>query len=397
MRDFRTTLLFSLTFFLFPLGALADRPTVKGEDYLKAIVETEASEADLKNIEQNIDTYFENLGPVQEGKVVPLSAALRAVNNRWLDLLVQMNCSGSREIIQVGALTAIDKDIRAHKFFNFSDKKELTNLNIEISLRAARAGNDPKIFNAHHQSLFPWKGWTWEKLFGVLTVFTEKTYPGVNGIKDPQTGNDFISEARPQQMLMAKAFFKYGTSYAGENILEIGYGTAPLLYGLSLILPGRNYRGIDIKEVPAGANERLKKFGVELWQGNAPLDKDAAALVAKNGPYSVIFAVDTLLKEGFEPGVDPEVYLRFLHENLIEGGTLIVLNDFRRPPFFNLTHAKNVGFRTVTYDERWDLGPKTIALFRQLGDQKPMVGQMSLNVWRKGELTLKRMRLQVRP
>jgi len=192
---------------------------------------------------------------------------------------------------------------------------------------------------------------------------------------------------RPQQIDMLRAIFQYSTASEDDKVLEIGYGTASVLAALSHYFPKRSFRGVDIIDIPKGVEGPLREMKIELFKGNAPKDEALRDTLKKGGPYGLIFAMDTISVDphaNFHPGVGPQEYVKWLYENLSEGGEVILLNDLSVFPPFTREQAKAAGFTVIRWGSPRTIGSKFKARMVH-NTRDPRSGDLVVFVLRKGQ------------
>jgi len=370
----------------------------ESNNIMSTFLETKTSEEERLHLHKNILKHFPHKNITVRGKKISIPTICKHFEIQEFDLLLSLYVSGSESFAEDAMEQLLDRlyslsDLANREFgdgyFVVEEPREKLRQQLFSSFLAASM--DPEIYRVFREMEIKLLsgGVTVEDVFVELPLFYKKYQPNLLEL-DPviiDTKEKSLLAMRGQQVLGTKVVLQYAHTFPGDKILEIGFGTVPILMALSLILPpDREYLGFDVIHLPSQANRLLKKFRIELFQGNAPKDRSLRKKLKKTRPYAVIFSVDTLLPEGFNPGVSPREYLDFLYEILIDGGGVIVLNDYRREPYFSRQEAVEAGFQIIRWNVVNFLGVHTRQI---LGDHYPRLqgaGEMSCFVIRKGEM-----------
>jgi hypothetical protein len=193
---------------------------------------------------------------------------------------------------------------------------------------------------------------------------------------------------RLPQVMAARTVLRYGNLVPTSKVLEVGYGTAGILNGLTAYIRPGNAVGIDVIAPPAGYEKEAA--GVQLIHGNAPLNSEASQQVIQKGPYAAIYGVD-VFKGGvsfgkkFDPGVSHAEYLKWAAANLEEGGVFIALNDFEANLVFSEAEMNAVGLQKVREEVYVPTARERPFLPADAGEKG---GNLKVYVYRKGTYNL---------
>jgi hypothetical protein len=194
--------------------------------------------------------------------------------------------------------------------------------------------------------------------------------------------------ARYQQLPLINAALLYASLVPGSKILEVGYEKPVLMVALRYYLSHIALAvGVDSGPVPQAQVADALKPKIELLQGTLVRDPEVTEQVEKKGPYDLIYGVDVFRHTyggwgaDFDPSVDMQAYLRWVHDNMSEGGIFLVLNDNELAPNFTRQQAEHAGLTIVRWAEDWTLPAD---LREVLAFNASDVGAMRLFVLRKG-------------
>lgn len=196
----------------------------------------------------------------------------------------------------------------------------------------------------------------------------------------------------PQSIEMMRLLLEYGNILRNSNVLEFGYGGNPsILKVLSrLPYPLGNIVGVDIdREVGPRPGTEAALAPIHILQGD-PLFTSIAPEVKSKGPYRVIYALDTFrwsVSYGipFLPVPSGAFYLKNLASLLMEGGRIILLNDFKAESVFTAQDVAAAGLTIIEINKERQLRPLELAFMQRIF---PGAGNYSFSVFQKGEIKI---------
>lgn len=342
---------------------------------LEAFREMETTRKDVDAIRARVDAHFTAFPIRAGGSEFPVSAVLPILGVNDLDLAVSAFARGQDE----HALRALEGLFSAlPELLNW----RLTPENRQALERQARAAAaDPLVYRPLSVAEF--------LLAGAPTIeamFLAPAIPALAPLRAPGDPSRSFLGGRAQQLEGVKAVLQYTATRPGDRVLEVGYLSLGALLTLRRYLNGVKFVGIDVNRPSPDSEEPLRKADVELLTGVAPAESEAKRAVESRGPYSVIYAIDTVVESttGRDPfGVGGAQYVAWLADLLGDGGTLVILNDYERKPYFSRQEAERAGLRVIRWEEPRRLGSLLRNLSLELG-HPTSVGKLSLFVLRKG-------------
>ncbi len=355
---------------------------------LAAFAEMAVGRRHLDGLRNAVDRHFVDFPVDVLGRSVPISLYLMGLKVPHLELAIHAFARGH----DGEALASLNELFRVFpaRFGVAAD----AGMRRALTTQARAAADDPEVYRVLTLMEFILADAPSLDSFFLAPTFPRELYD-LRAHRDPRTS---FFGGRVQQLETVRAVLQYGTTRPGENVLEIGYRTVGSLLTLSRYLNRVNFVGVDVSPVPRRANAFLADKNIHLFEGNPPEDRLLAAVLRGKGPYSVIYATDVLFEttpagRTYPFGVTNAAYLKWLHENLIDGGVVVLMNDYRRLPMFSRAEAQAAGFTIVRWDVPRVLGNRFLELSRAMG-MPEKTGQMSLFVLRRGNEPVGRMEVR---
>ncbi len=160
-----------------------------------------------------------------------------------------------------------------------------------------------------------------------------------------------IHDSRTVQRVAAQILIQESALIPTSNILEIGYGSIPILsYLHQKIAPEGATFGVDLHTVPE--DFAAPNSPVRLFESKTPTAPTLTKELKIKGRFQLIYGVD-VFKDYSKFGVPLQIanktkYLRWIRSLLSDEGYFVIINDdFRRPHVFSDEQLEAAGLTTL--------------------------------------------------